>query len=93
MKIEESLLFFTFSNHPIGYSKTHEEGDAATQRGRLVVVGSMRWQQRRGHVFPDSVFGVEIDISRVAVFGIVATVEETAVGEGGHGETEEDGYG
>jgi hypothetical protein len=29
----------------------------------------------------------------VAVFGIVATVEETAVGKGGHGETEEDGYG
>ena len=93
MKIEESLLFFTFSNHPIGYSKTHEDGDAATQRGRLVVVGSMRWQQRRGHVSTACVFGVEVDVARLAVFGIVATVEETAVGEGGQGEAEEDGYG
>ncbi len=37
--------------------------------------------------------GAEVVVARGAVLGVVATLEEAAVGEGGHGEAEDEGYG
>ena len=56
---------------------------------------AMLGQQRHGHTVGVVAFHfvVKVAVARVAVFGVVATLEQTAVGEGSHGEAEEEGEG
>ncbi len=88
------LFLSAFLGNHVGGAEAHEHGDAAAQRSRLVVFGAVRRQQRRSHVFSDGVLGVEVDEAGVlAVFGVVATVEQAAVGKAGHGDSEDEGEG
>ena len=86
MKMEESLLFFTFSSHPIGYSKANEDSNAATHGGRLVGVLAVSGQHGgvEGSVFPMIAYtiGVEIGVTRFAFRGIVTALEDATISEG-----------
>ena len=82
--------------HEVGAAEGRKQGDAAAQRGGLVGVYAMLGQQRHGRAAGVVAFclGAEVDVSRsLAVLGVVATVEQAAIGKGGHGEAEEEDYG